>query len=51
MSYLGENRIEVDFWPNITSNNNYNVVANLVTFYNSKVIDFSDFSFLVSNKK
>ena len=43
MSYLGENRITVDFIPNITPKNNYNVMQNAVTFYSNTIIDLSAF--------
>ena len=46
MSYLGENRITVDFIPNITPKNNYNVMQNAVTFYSNTIIDLSAFNLI-----
>ena len=50
MSYLGENRIEIDFAPNITSSNNYNILENQITFYNNDVMDLSAFTGIFGKK-
>ena len=49
MSYLGQNRIIVDFLKNVTPRNNYNVIYNNVTYYSNRFIDLSAFDFISSS--
>ena len=49
MSYLGENKILVDFLRNITPRNNYNVIHNNFTYYSNRFIDLSAFDFIDSS--
>ena len=49
MSYLGENRIIVDFIPDVTPSNSYNVIKNFVTYYSNRFIDLSAFDFIDSS--
>ena len=50
MSYLGENRIIVDFIRDVTPRNNYNVMTNFVTYYSNRFIDLSAFDFIDSSR-
>ena len=45
MSYLGENRLEIDFYKGVTPSNNFNIIENLATFYSNRIIDLSFFNF------
>ena len=49
MQYTADHRTQSDFQPVTSPNNNYLVESNEMQFYDSKIFDFSSFSFISLN--